>query len=219
MNNFSLNFMEVNYFTSILKTNNIKTMKKLILFFTIINFFSFIIWCTNQNTDSYNIKELNETKIEFLINKVPFRNYTVSRSDISKEMFIQWWKDQSDMYTTKWDKIYFYGRKIKWADITTFIPLVADYALDKDHIYIWHEVLSIPLDQFNFVSWAIDYLTDWENIYWWDKKIEWADLESFIGMWFENPINNMWYAKDKNNYYLRWEILTWKELEKYLEKI
>jgi len=192
-------------------------MKKNILFLAITLFPIFLFWCSNRET--YDIKKLDQEKIEFLINNVPFRNYATSRTDISEEMFIQWWKDQSDIYTTKWNKIYFYEYEIKWADIATFIPLVADYALDKDHIYLWHEVLSIPLDQFNFVSWAIDYLTDWTSIYWWNQKLEWVDIESFIGMWFEHSINHLWYAKDKNNYYFMWEILTWEELKEYFKEI
>jgi len=192
-------------------------MKKLILRLTIAILPLFIVWYSN--TDSYDIKELTEQKLEFLINKVPFRSYAASRDDVSNAMFIQWWEDQSDMYTTKWSKIYFYKYEIKWADIETFIQLVADYSLDKNNIYIWHEVLSIPLDQFNFVSWAINYLTDWTSIYWWNQKLEWVDVESFAGMWFEHPINHLWYAKDKNNYYIRGEILTWENLQNYLNKI
>jgi len=192
-------------------------MKKTISFLVITLFSLFLLWCSYRKT--HDIKEIDQEKIQFLIKNVPFRNYTISRTDVSEKIFIQWWKEQSDMYTTKWNKIYFYEYEIKWADIKTFIPLVSNYAIDKDHIYLWHEVLSIPPDKFNFVSWAIDYLTDWTNIYWWNKKLEWVDAKSFAGMWFKHPINHLWYAKDKNNYYLRWEILTWTELEKYLEKI
>jgi hypothetical protein len=64
-------------------------MKKSILFLIGTLLSLFIVGCTNQNTDSYNIKELNEAKVEFLINKVPFRSYAISSSDISEKMFIQ----------------------------------------------------------------------------------------------------------------------------------
>ncbi|HKL43689.1 MAG TPA: DKNYY domain-containing protein [Candidatus Absconditabacterales bacterium] len=192
-------------------------MKKNILFLAITLFPIFLFGCSNRET--YDIKKLDQEKIEFLINNVPFRNYATSRTDISEEMFIQGWKDQSDIYTTKGNKIYFYEYEIKGADIATFIPLVADYALDKDHIYLGHEVLSIPLDQFNFVSGAIDYLTDGTSIYWGNQKLEGVDIESFIGMGFEHSINHLGYAKDKNNYYFRGEILTGEELKEYFKEI
>lgn len=191
-------------------------MKK-ILYLFIISSALFAVWCSNTNTNS--MKEINEVELEFLINKVPTINYAFLEKQISKEDIKKWRKESNSMYSIKWNKVYFYEFEIKWVDIKTFIPLLGGYAIDKDNIYIWDRKTKIDVNKFNFISWTINYLTDWENIYWWDKKIEWADIESFIGMWFENPINNIWYAKDKNNYYLKWEILTWVELKIYLENI
>ena len=175
--------MELIYFTSILKPNKTNIMKKSILFLIITLLSLFIMGCTNSNTDLYDIKELNKDKIEFLVNSVPFRNYAASRTDISEEMFIQWWKDQSDMYTTKWNKIYFYEYEIKWVDIKTFIPLLDVYSLDKNNIYIWQNILDIAPEDFNFISWALDYITDWTDIYYGDKKVQWANLDWYVIWW------------------------------------
>lgn len=189
-------------------------MKKYLYILTICLSF-FIVWCSNTNK---NIQEINETELEFLIHKIPSFNYAFLEKNISKEDIKEWRKERNNMYSIKWNKVYYYEFEIKWVDIDSFMPLLGGYSIDKNNIYIWNRKAEIDVNKFNFVSWTINYLTDWENIYWWDKKIEWADKESFIGMWFENPINNIWYAKDKNNYYLRWEILTWTELEEYFEK-
>lgn len=191
-------------------------MRKKILSIIIIVFSLLLVWCSNIN--NYNIKDIGDKKFETLLNKVPFINYSFYKNEISKDLIIQWRLEENHMYSIKWNKVYFYEFEIKWVNIKTFIPLLGGYSMDKNNIYIWNRKAKIDVNKFNFISWTINYLIDWENIYWWDKKIEWADIESFIGMWFENPINNIWYAKDKNNYYLRWEILTWTELEKYLEK-
>lgn len=192
-------------------------MKKKMLSIIIIIFSLLLVWCSSVN--NYNINNLGNKNFETLLNKVPFINYSFYNKKISKNSIIQWRLEENHMYSIKWNKIYFYEFKIKWADINTFLPLLAGYSIDKNNIYIWDREIKIDVNQFNFISWTMNYLTDWDNVYWWDKKIEWADIESFIGMWFENPINNIWYAKDKNNYYLRWEILTWIKLEKYLENI
>ncbi len=192
-------------------------MKKILLYFIILFFSLLLVWCSNKN--NYNITDISDEKFEILLNTIPFINYSFYNKKIPKNLIIQWRLEENHMYSIKWNRIYFYEFEIKWVNKESFMPLLGGYSMDKNNIYIWNRKAEIDVNKFNFISWTINYLIDWENIYWWDKKIEWADLESFIGMWFENPINNIWYAKDKNNYYLRWEILTWEELKKYFKKI
>ena len=192
-------------------------MKKKLLFIVTIIFSLLLAWCSNTN--NYDIKDINDQKFEILLNKVPFINYSFYENKISRDLIIQWRLEQNYMYSMKWNRVYFYEFEIKWVDIKSFIPLLAGYSIDKNNVYLWNRKTEIDVNKFDFISWTINYVKDWKNIYWWDKKIQWADIESFIGMWFNNPINNVWYAKDKNNYYLKWEILTWIELKIYLEKI
>ncbi len=142
------------------------------------------------------------------------------------------------LYAKSIDGVYFNGKKIEEADLSTFEPLTYPYSKDADNAFLFGKAMEgVDVNSFSPLlpenAWlpAAAYAKDDEYIYFLDTPMDGVDPETFevLGApswpdnWFKDDgkvVNSFYYflahyAKDKNHWYASGNVFEVSDLDSF----
>lgn len=106
--------------------------------------------------------------------------------------------------------IYYYGEKIGYIDVNTFVILDELYSKDKNSVYFQgRKIEGVDVETFEIIDnneSSNEYSKDKRNVYYSGEKIKGADVESF-------KILNHFYSRDNANCYMYNKMVDMSECE------
>lgn len=102
--------------------------------------------------------------------------------------------------------IYYWWKILEWVDYNSFRIINNDFAKDKNFIYTHGNIFTVTdyntLDEYNFDPNTFEVLGNWyikdsKAVYYWNRKIDWVNLESF-------KVINEYFCIDNKNVFFIW---------------